>query len=133
MNLFSDGEKRRSNQAERREFQKTKDTFACRFYQRMVEDSPCERFSPALTGCHFLFALHSDLDDAPLANLPFRIDVTATRVLQGTTDVLGNLEAGDVEPGDFKLTIANTSMTVPALNKSEGRRRLRVRQDLPLA
>lgn len=40
--FFSDGEKRRSNQAERRTFEKTKDTFACRFYDRVATLSPCE-------------------------------------------------------------------------------------------
>ena len=44
--FFSDGDKRRSPQAERREFAITQDTFACRFYQRLVEDSPCEGIIP---------------------------------------------------------------------------------------
>lgn len=41
--FFVGGEKRRSNQAERRELQKTKDTFACRFYDQLANSSPCER------------------------------------------------------------------------------------------
>ncbi len=40
--FFSDADVRRSFQATRREFEKTKDTFACRFYQRISERSPCE-------------------------------------------------------------------------------------------
>ena len=44
--FFSDGETRRSPQAERREFAKTKDTFACRFYHRLVVASPCEGIDP---------------------------------------------------------------------------------------
>jgi hypothetical protein len=40
--FHSDGEKRRGNQAERREFKDTKDTFACRFYDRISNSSPCE-------------------------------------------------------------------------------------------
>lgn len=40
--FFSDGEKRRSSQALRREFKNTKDTFACRFYDRLAVESPCE-------------------------------------------------------------------------------------------
>lgn len=40
--FWSDAEKRRSNQSERREFRKTHDTFACRFYQRLADASPCE-------------------------------------------------------------------------------------------
>lgn len=44
--FWSDGEKRRSNQAVRREFVKTKDTFACRFYHRLAISSPCEGGAP---------------------------------------------------------------------------------------
>jgi hypothetical protein len=40
--FHSDGAKRRSNQSERREFKDTKDTFACRFYDRLTNSSPCE-------------------------------------------------------------------------------------------
>ncbi|HSB71538.1 MAG TPA: OmpA family protein [Candidatus Methylomirabilis sp.] len=46
--FWSDGEKRRSVRlpTERREFDKAKDTFACRFYNRLVASSPCERVRP---------------------------------------------------------------------------------------
>ncbi len=41
--FFSDGEERMQNSEEEREFSKTKDTFACRFYQRLQNTSPCEK------------------------------------------------------------------------------------------
>jgi hypothetical protein len=41
--FWSDGERRRAPAAERREFQRTRDTFACRFYQSMARRSACER------------------------------------------------------------------------------------------
>lgn len=43
--FFSDGEKRRSTHlpATDRKFDATKDTFACRFYQRISDESPCDR------------------------------------------------------------------------------------------
>ncbi len=37
-----DGDARRAPQAEHREFEKTRDTFACRFYDRLVSGGPCE-------------------------------------------------------------------------------------------
>lgn len=40
--FFSDGEKRRTPTATRRLFKDTKDTFACRFYDRISTLSPCE-------------------------------------------------------------------------------------------
>jgi len=42
LRFWSDHAARRSNTAERREFNTTRDTFACRFYHRLVLDSPCE-------------------------------------------------------------------------------------------
>lgn len=44
--FHSDGETRRSNQALHREFKDTKDTFACRFYDRISNSSPCEVPAP---------------------------------------------------------------------------------------
>jgi hypothetical protein len=43
--FWSDGEHRRSFQEtdRRRKFEKTRDTFACRFYHRLAAESPCER------------------------------------------------------------------------------------------
>ncbi len=43
--FWSDGERRRNTHLpeERREYQKTQDTFACRFYDRLTNSSPCER------------------------------------------------------------------------------------------
>ncbi|MGE5692394.1 MAG: phage baseplate assembly protein V [Candidatus Zixiibacteriota bacterium] len=41
--FFPDGEKRRSPQEKQRKFEDTKDTFACRFYQVITDDSPCEK------------------------------------------------------------------------------------------
>jgi putative peptidoglycan binding protein len=45
--FFPDAEVRRNPQGDRREFEDTKDTFACRFYQIISDDSPCERVKPA--------------------------------------------------------------------------------------
>ncbi len=40
--LFSNGEQRRAYGAKRKLFADTRDTFACRFYDRIAHDSPCE-------------------------------------------------------------------------------------------
>lgn len=48
--FWSDGEKRRSPAEERREYRDTGDTFACRFYDRLSQRSPCERPPPAGMG-----------------------------------------------------------------------------------
>jgi hypothetical protein len=40
--FFSDAAQRRSFGTERREYKRTQDTFACRFYDRLARPSPCE-------------------------------------------------------------------------------------------
>ncbi|HVG38477.1 MAG TPA: peptidoglycan-binding protein, partial [Pyrinomonadaceae bacterium] len=63
--FFSDGEKRRSNQALRRHFEVTKDTFACRFYDRIGTLSPCEAPPPpppvVTATLEFVFDTNNDL------------------------------------------------------------------------
>ena len=44
--LFPDEQVRRNPQDEHREFEDTGDTFGCRFYQIISDDSPCERVKP---------------------------------------------------------------------------------------
>ncbi|BBO81499.1 OmpA family protein [Desulfosarcina ovata] len=41
--FWSDHQKRRSLQKDRREYETSHDTFACRFYDRLASQSPCER------------------------------------------------------------------------------------------
>lgn len=83
-----------------------------------------------IPGCHLSFALHSDLDGQPLAGESFTLTGEPSVSLQGQTDASGNLDGGDAEAGDFKLVIKGVTMTVPAIGKSESRRRLRVRPDI---
>ncbi|MEO8777136.1 MAG: hypothetical protein ABI389_00510 [Rhodanobacter sp.] len=61
--FWSDGEKRRGTQSpsESRLYGKTRDTFACRFYDRMVNASPCEKAPEPL-----IFRFVSEFDRTPL-------------------------------------------------------------------
>lgn len=43
--LWSDADQRLANACEQREYQDSNDTFACRFYHRLAERSPCEQNS----------------------------------------------------------------------------------------
>jgi hypothetical protein len=46
--FWSDGDKRRNPTDDQREFLDTRDTFACRFYQRLITYSPCEKPPPGM-------------------------------------------------------------------------------------
>ena len=54
--FWSDGEDRRSRRLpdERRKYEETEDTFACRFYQRLLKASPCEHPIPLKEGLAYL-------------------------------------------------------------------------------
>jgi hypothetical protein len=66
--FFSNADERRAAGPERREFSKTKDTFACRFYQFFAESSPCERIVP------FVKIRLFDHFGAPVFKAPFQTD-----------------------------------------------------------
>src|SRR5262245_14630462 len=87
--LFSDGEQRRSKRLPEtfRKYEKTKDTFACRFYDRLTNNSPCE-------GAVRLWVIRL-LEDGPeplnerqpLANAPFALTGVGGSIpeIRGTT------------------------------------------------
>jgi hypothetical protein len=91
--FWSDGEKRRSKLLpdERRFFEETKDTFACRFYHRLTTQSPCERFRPSV-----VLRLY-DPGGNFIANAPYQFSVgNQTNSRSGKADAQGFLRAFDV-------------------------------------
>jgi hypothetical protein len=70
--FWSDGEKRRSTllPAEDRKFAATNDTFACRFYQRVSDGSPCEAIRETLV----VWLLDDDGQRLPVGT-PYRLSV----------------------------------------------------------
>jgi len=89
--FFPDADKRRSFQEKRREFDKTRDTYACRFYQLISDDSPCERF---LTS--FSIRLY-DLSGRFIALAPCRLTVGGRKPMPLQANERGILTALDVE------------------------------------
>ena len=60
--LWSDGEFRRSQQTERRDFPTISNTFACRFYHRLTENSPCEGIESPLVAVEIFLEVPQDND-----------------------------------------------------------------------
>jgi len=79
--FWSDGETRRSPQAVRRDYGKTQDTFACRFYQRLALASPCE--APGVLTVELLYE-----DGSPMADAEFEAVFDGTSVT-GRSDARG--------------------------------------------
>ncbi len=95
--FFSDADKRRSFQERTREYKDTRDTFACRFYDRMAHDSPCERRLRLLRIRLF------DAAGAPMPGAPF-LAITGARRIRDTTTLQGDALIHDIElPADCHL------------------------------
>ena len=60
--FWSDGDTRRTFQEKRREFATVPDTFACRFYHRLVEASPCESSAADLLFVEIFIDVPKDSD-----------------------------------------------------------------------
>jgi outer membrane protein OmpA-like peptidoglycan-associated protein len=123
--FWSDGEKRRGDHVddERREYEKTRDTFACRFYDRLASRSPCEAI---LQGVHISVLLRSNSGAMPLAKLRYKI--FADRVLEGTTDKDGLIQHDSVPPGDYALELDGRRVVtlVPTMPRHFSKRTLRI-------
>lgn len=72
--FFSDGDTRRSTHESGSElkFDNTHDTFACRFYQRISDGSPCEAIG-AGNDCFIYLKLFDDSFETVLTNKPYKI------------------------------------------------------------
>jgi hypothetical protein len=83
--FWSDGEARRRPLASERRYEDTRDTFACRFYDRMALRSPCE----ASTETTSFSVRLCDFDKDPIGGAPFRVS-QGTAVRSGFTEPDGS-------------------------------------------
>ncbi len=81
--FWSDAARRRANAEERREYADTADTFACRFYDRLAQQSPCEAAPEPL---HIRLY---DLDDNYIPHAPYRLNPEGGDARQGRANAGG--------------------------------------------
>lgn len=113
--FFSDAKSRLANGEAPREYRLTKDTCACRFYDRFARVSPCETGPETTLKCHISLLLRSNSGCVPLAKRKYKLTISEQRVLEGTTDEDGLVQHGDIPPGDYKLEIEEHKTFVPAI------------------
>jgi len=89
--FWSDAEQRRKFQQKRREFQDTQDTFACRFYDRLSNNSPCEKGPQT-----FQIRLYDPMGKV-IANAPFELSIGLRKPIRGTANENGLVVAQDIE------------------------------------
>ena len=77
--FWSDGEKRRTTKQsdKQRKFEETKDTFACRFYDRLMSESPCEMILKT-----FKIRLYDPFGNA-ISGAPFEVKVGLREPVRG--------------------------------------------------
>ena len=99
--FWSDGEARRNTPlaGERREFARKQDTFACRFYQRLVDKSPCERLLRDVA----IYRVVDEVDGLPVANALFEIRFPGGRLRRLRSDDDGVIRMVGVEGQVFTM------------------------------
>lgn len=114
--FWSDGQSRRQRRLpdETRKFIKSQDTFACRFYQRLTNSSPCE--SAGFWVVRVLEDASTPLSERkPLANLPFSVTGVdgGSKEIRGTTDDRGILRIPVLaDPVTMTLSIAGLQVVL---------------------
>ena len=122
--FWSDAEKRRHTHLpdDARHYEDAHDTFACRFYDRMATDSPCERLVLVTT----LVLRLMDGDDLPFTNARYSLTVSrnagaqddvTTDVFTGVTNDNGILQAtipADADRGQLTLFAAGSGADAAA-------------------
>jgi len=104
--FWSDAASRLANSSERREFAISQDTFACRFYHRLSDHSPCEGNKPTRIGRLFMQVFDGD-GRVLLAKRKYKIRrVTSDRVLfSGVLNDEATLLHDFVPDGDYLLKV----------------------------
>jgi hypothetical protein len=99
--FWSDGNKRRSTLLpdQRREFTKTHDTFACRFYQRLTDLSPCEQLERGFA----IYQITYEADKTPVANTLFEITFPDGSVRKLRSDADGMIVIPGVQGQSFTM------------------------------
>lgn len=117
--FWSDGEQRRSSRlsGEGREFKKTQDTFACRFYQRLTDKSPCERLTRGLATYH----ITHELDGTSVANTLFEIRFPDGSVKRLRSDDEGVIRIAGVEGQEFTMVAIDDDKNPGSLKNQDGR------------
>lgn len=103
--FWSDGEQRRSPQAAHREFGQTQDTFACRFYHRLVVHSPCEGvIPPPPRKSHWIQIELVDSLGKPAAGVCYRIELPDGMPVTGNLDMDGRATVKQIAGGTCRVT-----------------------------
>ena len=111
--FWSDAKDRRKFQEVRREYKDTKDTFACRFYERLGTNSPCE-FTPLVYNSVDIYFQRCPGTDAAngIQGLEYEYTTAGSLPIRGTTGPDGKVRVRVPKGESAILTILGTHYTV---------------------
>ncbi len=113
--FWSDGEDRRTRREQEipREYGDTKDTFACRFYDRLSNKSPCEAVLKQAKICWVFMKLLDDTADEVLSQTEYTLrSLTSGFSITDKTDDQGILRHLDLPDEDFEIEALGKTETV---------------------
>ena len=120
--FWSDHLKRRSFQAQRRLVESTRDTFACRFYDRLTQGSPCEGAKKLIT-FKVVFQRFPGVggkdEDRGIGEVPFKLRVTGLPDKEGKTEKDGTVKVVMPAGSAVLLDIFGSSYELNALDAIE--------------
>jgi hypothetical protein len=118
--FWSDAKKRREFQENRREYHNTKDTFACRFYDRLGVNSPCENILLTFNTVDLIFQRYPGTEAASaIQGLEYEYTVAGSNPIKGTTGADGKARIR-IPPGEnAELKIMGTTYQVGVLSTIE--------------
>ena len=118
--FFADAAQRRQFQAERREYDNTQDTFACRFYHLLTDNSPCEGRALLSLDCFVFLKLFDDSFEQVLANQDYTLHGELRGLdISGTTDSEGVLRHENIPDDHYVLYCGEQQEVVEAYYMSE--------------
>jgi peptidoglycan hydrolase-like protein with peptidoglycan-binding domain len=115
--FWSDAKKRREFQENRREYRNTKDTFACRFYDRLGMNSPCENILLTFNTVDLIFQRYPGTEAASaIQGLEYEYTVAGSNPIRGTTGADGKVKVR-IPPGETaELKIMDSTYLVSTLD-----------------
>ncbi|MEJ7615939.1 MAG: peptidoglycan-binding protein [Pyrinomonadaceae bacterium] len=102
--FWSDSARRLSAQPPRREYAKTRDTFACRFYDRLAGESPCESLRPVIVKTWIRIIVVDSRTGAVLPNIALMVRSATGAETPAVTDESGAVLVEGLDPGPVEVS-----------------------------
>jgi hypothetical protein len=104
--FWSDHEERAAPQDEERVYETTRDTFRCRFYDRMATRSPCESLNPIVPRTWVRLLVKDARSMAPVPGVALHVRSAAGELFTAVTDAGGGILVEGLVPGPVRVTSA---------------------------